>query len=192
MNANVLRDLASDAIPPIGLRDWLTQASASWEACPRADWMLWLASRIPDLGSDEQRAVVGAATELWSEQSMLGDLFAFFRPIPSRHDVLVAWSRTPDRRFDFAHGLAASNQAFALGLVAAVIIDRRFFAGSGDGATRTMTQAALFLATWLVLSGCAGARHHCSGRRARIRRAAGEADADGSAAPTYAHGSVVA
>ena len=36
---------------------------AAWAACPRADWLLWLAARCAAAGSSEHRAVVAAAAD---------------------------------------------------------------------------------------------------------------------------------
>lgn len=47
---------------------WLRAArhpdlAAAWAVCPRGDWMLWLAARVAEPGSDAHRAVVAAAAD---------------------------------------------------------------------------------------------------------------------------------
>lgn len=47
---------------------WLRAAchpdlTTAWAACPRAEWMLWLAARCAQPGSAEHRAVVAAAAD---------------------------------------------------------------------------------------------------------------------------------
>lgn len=37
--------------------------AAAWAACPRADWLLWLAGLLAATGSPEHRAVVAAAAD---------------------------------------------------------------------------------------------------------------------------------
>jgi hypothetical protein len=41
--------------------------NAAWAACPRGDWMLWLAGRCTTPGSAEHRAVVAAAADCAAE-----------------------------------------------------------------------------------------------------------------------------
>lgn len=48
--------------------EWLRAAchpdlATAWAACPRAEWMLWLAARVAEAGSPEHRAVVAAAAD---------------------------------------------------------------------------------------------------------------------------------
>lgn len=48
--------------------EWLRAAchpdlTTAWAACPRAEWMLWLAARCANPGSTEHRAVVAAAAD---------------------------------------------------------------------------------------------------------------------------------
>jgi hypothetical protein len=86
---------------PDGLRAWASHHdsfASAWEACERADWLLWMASRLPHLDADDERRLVRVAAACGPEhrplhQTMLDAL----RPTPRPLDVALAWADAAPR-----------------------------------------------------------------------------------------------
>lgn len=142
-----------DGAPP-ALRQWADgqpSAAAGWNACPRADWQLWLAAHAPGLTSDEEHAIMRSALEHMPESS-LHWLMSSLRLFPTKVDALDAWTAKRHGRLGFEAGLAASSAAFVIALVFGVAIDHAAGAHLGSGTTRFLLQNAVVIALLIPLT----------------------------------------
>jgi hypothetical protein len=86
-------DLGAGA--PEGFAAWVARTPSlwrAWEACERADWLIWMASRLPRLAESEKRRIVRTALVCAApERSRLGALVDAVRPTHTPAEVAAIW-----------------------------------------------------------------------------------------------------
>lgn len=149
-----LDELVGDTVAPGGLREWAAQHSSraeAWKQCPRGDWQLWLAAHAPALTPPEQRNILARALEIVSVAPSTPWVASGWRPLPTSIDLVDAWAYAHGDRLGPEQGLVASNTAFLAALVIGIVVDRLWLGRFGHGVSRTLMQAVVCTAVWLLL-----------------------------------------